>query len=133
MASEPSSVRNGTYLGECFVHCNEELTVSPTEVRYDLTSPAPDPSNPDVHASEPLPPDRWAAIADAAGRSTLDRLPSELGLVDAADAGGEFLEVTATGAVARVDFGLGADVPDAAPLLSLLRSLRSELASRHRP
>jgi hypothetical protein len=133
MASELSAVRNGTYLGECFVHCNEEVSVSATEVRYDLTSPAPDPSNPDIHASEPFPPARWAAIADAAGSAALDELPSAIGHVDTADAGGEFIEVIGNGDVKRVDFGMGADVPQASPLLGLLRGLRSELASRHRP
>jgi hypothetical protein len=133
MADELSGVRNGTYLGECFVHCNEELSVSPTEVRYDLTSPVPDARNPDVHASEPLAPDRWAAVADAAGRSSIDDLPARIGAADTADAGGEFLEVVATGEAKRVDFGLGADVPQADPLLGLLRELRGELAARHRP
>ncbi len=132
MAGKLSSVRNGTYLGECFVDCNEELTVSPAEVRYDLTSPAPDPAHPDVHASEPVAPGGWAAIAAAAESSAVERLPSQLGLGDAGDAGGEFLELVSDDDVTRVDFELGADVAQAAPLLRLLRGLRGELASRHR-
>jgi hypothetical protein len=132
MASELSAVRNGTYLGECFVHCNEEVSASPTEVRYDLTSPAPDPANPDIHVREPLSPARWAAIAGAV-ETAADELPAGIGRADEADAGGEFIEVIRTDDVKRVDFALGADVARAAPLLGLLRELRSELASRHRP
>jgi hypothetical protein len=130
---ELTSARNGTYQGECLVHCNEEVTVSPGELRYDLTSPAPDPANPDIHASEPLTPERWAAVVDAAERSAVDRLPARIGMPDAYDAGGEFLELVRDDEVKRVDLDQGTELPDAAPLLALLRELRGELASRHRP
>ena len=131
--AELSRVRNGTYQGECFVYCNEEVTAMPQEVRYDLTSPVPDADHPDVHASEPLAPDRWSALTDAAARSALDELPRQIGLAEARDAGGEFVEVAADDRATRVDFGLGEDVPQASPLLDQLRELRRELASRHRP
>src|SRR5919108_5558660 len=124
MAGGLSRVRNGTYQGECFLYCNEEVSATPGEVGYDLTSPVPDPEHPDVHASEPLAPDRWSAIADAAARSALDELPQQIGLAEARDAGGEFLEVAEDGRATRVDFGLGEDVPQASPLLDQLRELR---------
>jgi hypothetical protein len=124
--------RNGTYLGDCLVHCDEEISVGPETVAYALTSRVPDARNPDVHAEAPSPPGAWEALERAFEPAALRALPATIGLPDAADAGGEFLEVTEEEATTRVDFPRAASVPEVAPLLDALRELRAQLAADHR-
>jgi len=33
-----TTLRSGTYLGDCLVHCDEEVKVGPDKVTYSLTS-----------------------------------------------------------------------------------------------
>ncbi len=124
-------LKNGTYFGECLVDCNEEITVTPDKVTYSLTSNVPDSGHPDIHAEGPVTPYDWNALAGAIDWEALRSLPETLGQPDAADAGGEFLEVS-EGAQRRVDFPLGARLPELAPLLDALRRLRARLAGEHR-
>jgi hypothetical protein len=126
------TVRNGTYLGDCLVHCDEEVAVAPDRVAYSLTSRVPDADNPDIHAEGAPPPGAWEAIERALDLDAVRSLPDRIGLPDAADQGGEFLEVPADGATKRIDFPRGADVPEVAPLLAALRDLRARLAREHR-
>jgi hypothetical protein len=127
------TIRNGTYLGDCLVHCDEDVTVSPDNVVYALTSKVPDARNPDIHAEGMPPPGVWEELERALDWPAVQALPDKIGLPDAGDAGGEFLEVSVEGATKRVDFPLGAAVPEIAPLLDALRELRARLAGEHRP
>jgi hypothetical protein len=124
--------RNGTYLGDCLVHCDEEIRVGPEAVTYSLTSKVPDARNPDIQAQAPPPPGAWEALESALDRDAVRALPARIGLPDAADAGGEFLEVSDGQTTTRVDFPSGASVSEVAPLLDALRDLRARLAAEHR-
>ena len=125
-------IRNGTYLGDCLVHCDEEISVGPDAVAYSLTSRVPDARNPDVHAKGSPPPGVWESLTQALDRDAVRALPARIGLPDAADAGGEYLEITDGETTTRVDFPRGASVPEVAPLLDALRELRARLAADHR-
>lgn len=124
-------LKNGTYFGECLVDCNEEIAVTADKVTYSLTSNVPDSEHPDIHAEGVVTRSDWKALAGAIDWEALRSLPETIGQPDAADAGGEFLEVS-EGAQRRVDFPLGATVPELAPLLDGLRGLRARLAREHR-
>jgi hypothetical protein len=126
------TVRNGTYHGECLVHCNEDVSVDADRVSYSLTSNVPDTANPDIHAEGPTPPGAWEAIERALDLAAVRSLPDTIGIPDAADEGGEFLEVTAGDATKRIDFSRDADVPEVGALLAAMRDLRARLAGEHR-
>jgi hypothetical protein len=126
------TVRNGTYLGDCLVHCDEEVSVEPGRVAYSLTSRVPDADNPDIHVEDAPPPGTWEAIERAVDLAALRSLPDTIGLPDAADQGGEFLEVSEGETTKRVDFPRDAEVPEVAPLLAAMRDLRARLAREHR-
>lgn len=125
-------LRNGTYFGECLVDCNEEITVTPEKVTYSLTSNVRDADHPDIHAEGPVTRSEWEELAGALDSEALRSLPETIGQPDAADAGGEFLEVSQGAVTRRVNFDLGAPVPEVAPLLDALRGLRARLARQHR-
>jgi hypothetical protein len=127
-----TTLANGTYLGDCLVHCDETVTVSPDEVTYALTSKLEDARNPDIHVESAPPPGLWEELEGLLEPSALSALPDRIGLPDADDSGGEFLEVSLDGETKRVDFPRDADVPEAAPLLRALRELRARLAAEHR-
>lgn len=126
------TVRNGTYLGDCLVHCDETISVSPDKVTYSLTSKVADARNPDIHADSAPPPGVWDELERALDWTAVSALPERVGLPDAADSGGEFLEVSRDGETKRIDFPHSADVPEVAPLLAALRDLRARLAGEHR-
>jgi hypothetical protein len=126
------TVKNGTYLGDCLVHCNEEVSVAPDRMAYSLTSRVPDADNPDIHAEGPPPPGAWEAIERALDPEALRSLPDTIGTPDAADEGGEFLEVSVRDITKRIDFPRGAELPEAGPLLAAMRDLRARLAAEHR-
>lgn len=123
---------NGTYLGDCLVHCDEAISISPDTVTYSLTSKVADARNPDIHVEAAAPAGTWETLEGALDPDAVRSLPPRIGLPDAADSGGEFLEVSDGGQSTRIDFPSGADVPEVAPLLSALRDLRARLAREHR-
>jgi hypothetical protein len=126
------TIKNGTYLGDCLVHCDEEVSVDADRLTYSLTSRVPDADNPDIHAESPPPPGTWQSIERALDLTAVRSLPDTIGLPDAADEGGEFLEVSVGDTTKRVDFPRDAEVPEVAPLLDALRDLRARLAREHR-
>jgi hypothetical protein len=127
------ALANGSYFGECLVHCDETVIVSPDKLTYSLTSKVPDARNPDIHIERPSPPGTWEALEQAVDLAAVRSLPDKIGLPDAADQGGEYLEVSLEDTAKRVDFPLGAEVPEVAPLLEMLRDLRAKLSAEHRP
>jgi hypothetical protein len=126
------TVKNGTYAGDCLVHCDETATVTPEKVTDSLTSRVPDADNPDIHAESAPPAGLWESVEAALDWPAVSALPDRIGLPDAADGGGEFLEVSLEGRTKRVDFPYDAEVPEIAPLLGPLRDLRGRLAAEHR-
>jgi hypothetical protein len=126
------TIRNGTYLGDCLVHCDEEVSAAPDRVTYSLTSKVPDADNPDIHAEGAPPPGAWEAIEGALDPTALRSLPDTIGIPDAADEGGEFLEASVGDTTKRVDFPRGAELPEVGPLLAAMRDLRARLAAEHR-
>lgn len=126
-------IKNGTYFGECLVHCFEEIAVTPDKVVYTLTSRAPDANHPDIRAESPMSLDTWQGLLSLLDWGDLASLPRTIGDPDAADAGGEFVEVSGDQGTMRVDFDKDASVPKIAALLAALRDLRARLALQHRP
>lgn len=114
------------------VHCDEEVTASPDAVTYSLTSRVPDAGNPDIQAESSPPPGVWDALEHAFDWTAVQALPDTIGAPDAADEGGEFLEVSVGDTRKRIDFPRDADIPEVAPLLDALRDLRARLAREHR-
>jgi hypothetical protein len=108
------------------------VSAEPDRVTYSLTSRIPDADNPDIHAEDTPPPGAWEAIERALDRAALRSLPDTVGLPDAADQGGEFLEVSEGDTVKRVDFPRDAEIQEVAPLLAAMRDLRASLAREHR-
>jgi hypothetical protein len=123
---------NGTYLGECLVHCDETVTVSPEKLTYSLTSRLEDARNPDITVETAPAPELWEKLERALDPVALSALPDRIALPDADDSGGEFLEVSFDGQKKRVDFPRDADVPEIASLLRAVRELRARLAAEHR-
>jgi hypothetical protein len=129
-----TTLANGTYLGDCLVHCDETVTVSSSKLTYSLTSKLEDARNPDIRVESAPPPGLWEGLErtlDPAA-AAMSALPERIGLPDADDYGGEFLEVSRDGETKRVDFPLDADVAEVAELLRALRELRARLAGEHR-
>lgn len=127
-------IRNGTFRGECLVHCDESVEVTAAAVRYTLTSRVPDARRPDVDVIEPLGSEEFEQLAAAADpRALAAAIPANALPADSYDGGGEFVEiVSGAGAAERVTFAAGAEVPALGALLGELRALRAELARRHR-
>jgi hypothetical protein len=127
-----TTLANGTYLGECLVHCDETVTVSAEKLTYSLTSRLEDARNPDIHFETAPPPELWEELERALDPAAVSALPDRIGLPDADDSGGEFLEVSFDGEKKRVDFPRDANLPEVAPLLRAVRELRARLAAEHR-
>lgn len=131
---DASVIRNGTFRGECLVHCDETVEVTADAVRYTLTSRVPDARRPDIDVTEPLAGGRFGQLAAAADPQAFAAArPANALPADAADEGGEFVEIVpVAGAPEHLTFAAGADMPALGALLGELRALRAELARRHR-
>jgi hypothetical protein len=127
-----TTLANGTYLGDCLVHCDETVTVSPSKLTYSLTSKLEDARNPDIRVESTPPPGLWEGLERTLDPAAMAALPERIGLPDADDSGGEFLEASREGETKRVDFPRDADVAEVAELLRALRELRARLAGEHR-
>lgn len=125
-------IRSGTYLGECFTHCNETVTVTPEKTSYALTSNVPDPQNQDVTGETSTSPEEWKNLAKLIDWEKFRALPSTIGEPDRGDAGGEWIEISIGGATKRVDFEMRASVPEIDALVNYLRELRQQLSQQYR-
>src|SRR5690349_17580587 len=102
-ANVMTTIRNGTYLGECVIYCNEHVVVTPETEVYTLTSPYPDPEHPDIRVEERTDPAEWSGLLALVDWDALQALPRTIGLPDASDAGGELVEISDGQQVKRVD------------------------------
>lgn len=120
-----SMIRAGTYFGECLTHCNTTLTITPGKMAFALTSNVPDPQHPDLVLEREIAPKDWDELQAAIDWIKFRALPATIGQPDAADQGGEWVEITLGGERKRVDFELNAAVPEIDALSRKLRALRS--------
>jgi hypothetical protein len=127
----PDRIENGTFAGECLIDCFETVAVTPITATYSLTSRFPDAAHPDIRVDEPMDAERWNSLVGLTDVGALGALPRRIELPDGADLGGEFLAVSAGGAVTRVDFEAGATPAPLGPALGELRALRAALGERH--
>jgi hypothetical protein len=127
-----SMIRMGTYLGECLTHCNETLIIAPEKTTYSVTSNVQDPQNLDIIEEMDTQSSDWSELEALVDWRRFSTLPSTIGQPDAADQGGEWVEITSGGTAKRVDFEMNASVPEIDPLLRKLREVRIELSQKFR-
>lgn len=123
-----SMIRTGTYLGECFIHCNETLTITPDKTFYTLTSTVKDPQYPDIKVERETARKDWGELQWLINWDKFRMLPSSIGQPDSSDQGGEWVEITIGGEVKRVDFEMNASVPEIDALIQKLREMRNAIS-----
>jgi hypothetical protein len=127
--SAPATVTYGVYFGECVGYCIDTVEVNPTETVYTKKSNVPSPDMPDKIYRTPTKPETWQHLTGALDWGVVRTLPARFGQPDAADQGGEYVEIAVSGETRRSDLEYGATVPELARLLDLLRALRTDLVS----
>ena len=127
---ELSMIRTGTYQGECFIHCNEALIVTPAKTSYALTSNVQDPQNPDITIEQETERSDWEELRALVDWARLIKLPSQIGQPDASDQGGEWVEITVGETAKRIDFEMHAPVPEIDVLLLKLRKMRKAISGK---
>lgn len=125
-----SKIRTGTYFGECLIHCNETLTITPKKTHYALTSNVQDPHNPDITVEKETAQKVWKELQKLIDWAEFMALPSTIGQPDHADQGGEWLEITFGGTTKRIDFEMDASVPEIDSLLQRLREIRKQISRK---
>lgn len=123
-----SMIRTGTYLGECFIHCNETMTIAPDKTFYTLTSTVNDPQYPDIKVGRETARKDWEELQCLINWDKFRILPSGIGQPDCSDQGGEWVEITIGGEVKRVDFEMNASVPEIDALIQKLREMRNAIS-----
>jgi hypothetical protein len=125
-----SMIQYGLYFGECIGYCKESISITPETIVYKKQSNIPSNELPDriIEINAPL--DLWTSLSRAIDWNRILALPDRLGDPDAADQGGEYVEITVSGETKRVDFERGATIAELAPLLKILHSLRTNLSSQ---
>ncbi len=129
-SAAPATIVYGVYFGECVGYCVETVEVNATSTVYTKKSNIPSPDLPDRVYQTPTPPETWQRLTSAIEWSALRALPGSFGQPDAADQGGEYVEMTLNGESKRIDLEYGATVPELGRLLDPLRALRTDLMSR---
>ncbi len=125
-------IRTGTYFGECLIHCNETVTITPEKTFYALTSNVQDSQHPDITAERETTRKDWDELQALIDGARFGTLPSTIGQPDAADQGGEWVEITVGGKAKRIDFEMNASVPEIDALLRKLREMRNEISQKYR-
>lgn len=120
-------VRNGTSFGMCAGYCLRSLQIDSTNLLYTKRSWGRGGGGlPDSLFADTIPHDQWLALqqAVAAQYAAFAKLDSVIGCPDCADGGAEWLEIEQEGAVRRVTFEYGADLPEIKQLLGIVRGIR---------
>jgi hypothetical protein len=125
-------IRTGVYFGDCIGYCREEMSLTPSGVKYVKSAFPSDPSQPDIIIEQPIDDRDWNALVRGLDRAAFRGLPRKIGDPDAADQGGEWVEISEAEKTKRVDFVLDAEVREINPFLEKLRALRKEI-SAHAP
>ena len=123
-------IRTGTYFGESLIHSNETVTITPEKTSYALTSNVQDPQYPDVTVEREETREDWDELQALIDPAKFRELPATLGQPDAADQGGEWVEITVGGEAKRIDLELNASVPEVDALLQKLRKTRNEMSQK---
>jgi hypothetical protein len=125
-----SMIRTGTYFGESLIHSNETVIITPEKTSYALTSKVQDPQNPDITVEREATREDWDELQALVDPATFRTLPAILGQPDAADQGGEWVEITVGGEAKRIDLEMNASVPEIDALLQKLREKRNEISHK---
>lgn len=125
-----STIRTGTYFGECLINCNEIVTITPEKIHYLLTGNVKDPQHPDITVEKEMSKRDWESLQDLIDLARFNALPSIIGQPDRADQGGEWVEITVDGTKKRIDFELNASVPEIHSLLKRLREIRNQISRK---
>jgi len=123
-------IRTGVYRGECIGYCYEDMTITPNDavhVKYALPR---DPSWPDIVHQVRLGVRKWNKLVQSLDLEAFWALPRKIGDPDAADQGGEWLEISEGEKTKRVDFVLDAEIREISPFLKMLRELRKQISGQ---
>lgn len=129
-SSAIQQIRYGVFSGECLGYCNTEITVTDRTAGLLKTSNIPGGRMPDITAQRQVTAGQWNRLTSAVDVFDFMGLPRTIGMPDAADQGGEWVEITAGGRTHRVTLELGGSVPGLEMLLAQLRSLREAMDTR---
>lgn len=119
-----------TSFGMCVGYCTTRLEISQgravliREARGGRGAPQ---NLPEQRFATVLTPEEWDAFENLASNTDLSGLAPVIGCPDCADGGAESLSITGEGAARAISFEYGASIPEAAPLLERIRSLRARL------
>lgn len=122
--SNIQQIRYGVFSGECVGYCSSEITVTERSAAFLKTSNIPGSRMPDITAQRRVTAGEWKRLTSAVDVPAFMALPSTIGMPDAADQGGEWVEVTAGGRTHRVTYELGSSVRGLEKLLAQLRPIR---------
>ncbi len=117
-------IATGTYFGDCFGYCNDELVLTVDGMVYTQSSPVASDELPDKTQKFPMPERRWNAVSKQIDWRVLNSLPERIGRPDEYDQGGEFLEVVEGDKRKRIDFDPESAPPEIKDLLESVRSMR---------
>ena len=121
-------IRTGVYMGECVGYCYQDMTITSDDVMYIKYALPRDPSWPDIVHQVRMGADEWNKLVQDLDLQAFWALPRTIGEPDAADQGGEWVEITDGDRVKRVDFVLGAEIPEISSFLEKLRKLRTQIS-----
>ncbi len=124
------SIHYGLYSGECIGYCVESIVIEPKTIVYTQRSNIASDELPDRVLETAAHADLWERLSRALDWNTISAYPDRLGDPDAADQGGEYIEIRTSETAKRVDLERGAAVSGLDPVLEILRNLRSDLASQ---
>lgn len=123
-------IRTGVYRGECIGYCFEEMSVTPDGIIYTKSAFPSDPSQPDLITEQNIEVADWNNLVASIDLELFWRLPRTIGEPDAADQGGEWLEISDGKRTKRVDFVLDTEINEIKSLLTIIRELRREISEQ---
>ncbi len=125
-------IRTGVYRGECLGYCNEDMTVTPNEAVHVKYAQPKDPSEPEIVNEKRMSTRKWNKLVSGLDLEKFWELPRTIGDPDAADQGGEYLEISDGERTHRVDFAADADMSQIGKSVDELRELRRQLSTKQK-
>lgn len=123
-------IRTGVYMGECLGYCYQDMTITSNDVVHIKYALPQDPSWPDIVHQVSMGVDEWNKLVQDLDLQAFWALPRTIGEPDAADQGGEWVEISDGQKTKRVDFALDADIDEISPFLETLRELRKQISGQ---